>query len=130
MKGILFFDGSSRGNPGNAGIGVVIVREDKKVKKLSKSIGTATNNQAEYIALIEGLKLAKKLGINKLKVKGDSELIIKQVKGEYKVSDKKLKKLYEKVKEIEKDFEKIVYEWIPREKNLADKLAKNASGLS
>lgn len=126
MKAVLFFDGASLGNPGRRAIGVVL-KTPKKTYKFKKEIGKGTNNQAEYYALIAGMMLAKKLGVKELTVKGDSQLVIKQMVGEYKVHDEKLKKLYEKAKELEKSFRKVSYEWIPREKNKeADKLAEEA----
>ena len=124
MKGVMYFDGASKNNPGKAGIGVVIEREDGIKEEISKFIGIATNNQAEYSALIEGLKKAQKLGIKKLIVKGDSQLVIKQMKGEYKVKNPDLKILYLKAKQLEKKFESVSYEWIRRKENKrADYLA-------
>ena len=82
------FDGGSRGNPGPAGIGVVLSAEDgTPLVTLGKYIGSATNNVAEYIALILGLREAAKLGATKIHVRGDSELVIKQMRGEYRVKN-------------------------------------------
>ena len=122
-KAILYFDGASKGNPGPAGIGVVLLVGEKKYT-ISKNIGEKTNNQAEYTALIEGLKKAKELGIKELVVRGDSQLVIRQMKGVYKVKNENVKPLFEQAKELEKEFEKVAFEWVPREENKeADRLA-------
>ena len=82
----LNFDGGSRGNPGLAGIGIVLAADDSTpLVTLGKYIGSATNNAAEYMALIVGLREAAKLRHRKLIVRGDSELVIKQMRGEYRV---------------------------------------------
>src|SRR3954449_13141651 len=90
------FDGGSRGNPGPAGIGVVLRAADgTPVVTLGRFIGRATNNVAEYKALITGLQEAKKLGAKKILIRGDSELIIKQMRGEYRVKHPDLRPLYD-----------------------------------
>ena len=124
----LYSDGASRGNPGHSGIGVVIKDEDGKiVKKVSQYIGRGTNNVAEYIALIVGLEEAAKLGVKNLEVFLDSELLVKQIKGVYKVKSEHLKPLLFLVEYLNKSFSGIVYKHIPREKNKeADKLASEA----
>src|SRR3954468_2493851 len=92
----LEFDGGSRGNPGPAGIGVVIRAKDgTPLVTLGKFIGRATNNVAEYRALITAMEEALKLGAKKIQIRGDSELIIKQMRGEYRVKHPDLKPLYE-----------------------------------
>src|SRR5215468_4172198 len=92
----LQFDGGSRGNPGPAGIGVVIRAADKTtLVTLGRFIGIATNNVAEYRALITGLQEAKKLGAKRVVIRGDSELIVKQMRGEYRVKSPDLKDLYD-----------------------------------
>src|SRR5437667_8423035 len=92
----LEFDGGSRGNPGPAGIGVVLRAKDgTAIATLGKFIGRATNNAAEYRALIAALQEAKKLGAKKVVVRGDSELVIRQMRGEYRVKHPDLKPLYE-----------------------------------
>jgi ribonuclease HI len=122
------FDGGSRGNPGAAGIGVVLCAQDKTpLVTLGRYIGRATNNIAEYMALIVGLKEAGKLGATKLLVRGDSELIIKQMRGEYRVKNPALKDLYEQARVIAKGFEEIRFEHNLRQHNsLADRLANLA----
>ena len=126
MRATLYFDGASSGNPGRRAIGVVL-ETPTKTYRFKKEIGKGTSNQAEYYALIAGLMLAKKLGVKELTVKGDSQLVIKQMRGEYKVNDPTLRKLYEKAKELESSFKRVYYEWIPREENKeADRLAAEA----
>src|SRR5580698_9376777 len=93
------FDGGSRGNPGFAGVGVVLMAEDgTPLVTLGKFIGRATNNFAEYMALIIALQEAAKLGAKKLIIRGDSELVIKQMRGEYRVKNPGLKDLYDQAK--------------------------------
>ena len=124
----LYSDGASRGNPGHSGIGVVIKDENNKiVKKVSRYIGQGTNNVAEYIALIVGLEEAAKLGVKALEIFLDSELLVKQIKGVYKVKSEHLKPLVFLVKYLSNSFPEITYKYIPREKNKeADKLASEA----
>ncbi|MEW6103027.1 MAG: ribonuclease HI family protein [bacterium] len=101
---IIYIDGASSGNPGPAGIGVVIYEGTKKIDFISKSIGRATNNIAEYKSLIAGLFYAKKNGFKNIRVYSDSELIIKQIQGEYLVRNMDLKKLHKEAKELVKEF--------------------------
>src|SRR5437016_5897019 len=90
------FDGGSRGNPGPAGIGVVLRAQDgTPLVTLGRFIGRATNNVAEYRALIAGLEKAKELGAKKILVRGDSELIVRQMLGQYRVKSPDLKDLYD-----------------------------------
>jgi ribonuclease HI/pterin-4a-carbinolamine dehydratase len=123
-KAKLFTDGGSRGNPGPSAIGVVILdMEDNVVKKSSKYIGETTNNQAEYKALLEGLGLADESGIKELSVYMDSELIIKQINGFYKIKNPDLKPLFETVKDKALSFSRISFTHVPRAMNkLADEL--------
>jgi ribonuclease HI/pterin-4a-carbinolamine dehydratase len=120
----LFTDGGSRGNPGPAATGVVIMdMEDNVVKKSSNYLGLTTNNQAEYQALCEGLQLALSLGIKELSVYMDSELIIKQINGFYKIKNADLKPHYDKVQALVKEFTKITFTHVPRAINkLADEM--------
>jgi len=124
----LQFDGGSRGNPGPAGIGVVLRAQDgTPLVTLGKYIGRATNNVAEYKALITALEEAKKLGATKVVVRGDSELIVKQMRGEYRVKNPDLRVLYEQAMDLLAQFEKSKIEHNYREDNtLADKLANLA----
>src|ERR1700760_485724 len=92
----LEFDGGSRGNPGPAGIGVVVRAADgTPLVTLGRFIGRATNNVAEYRALITAMEEAKKLGAKKIIIRGDSELIIKQMRGEYRVKHPDMRELYD-----------------------------------
>ena len=117
----IYTDGASRGNPGLAGIGVYI----KPNIKHSKFLGVKTNNYAEYSAILEAYNLASE--DKELIFYIDSELAVKQLNGEYKVKNPELKKLYDKIKEKEKNHDKVTYKWVPREKNkIADQLANEA----
>jgi ribonuclease HI len=122
------FDGGSRGNPGPAGIGVVLRAKDgTPVVTLGRFIGRATNNVAEYRALITGLEEAKKLGAKKIIIRGDSELIVKQMRGEYRVKNADLRELYDEAQHIYHQFDEARLEHNLRDKNkLADKLANKA----
>jgi len=124
----LEFDGGSRGNPGPAGIGVVVRAEDRTpLVTLGRFIGRATNNVAEYRALITAMEEAKKLGAKKIIIRGDSELIIKQMKGEYRVKHPDMKMLYEEAQSLIAEFDEAKIEHNLRHKNeLADKLANLA----
>src|SRR4030043_835540 len=102
---ILYIDGASRGNPGRAGAGIWITnREREKISEVSQYLGHKTNNQAEYWALLLGLKKAKRLGGAFIHIYTDSELIERQVKGLYRVKDQNLKALHKTVIEQLKDF--------------------------
>ncbi|CAN5408503.1 hypothetical protein BH10PLA1_BH10PLA1_15630 [soil metagenome] len=124
----LEFDGGSRGNPGPAGIGVVVRAEDRTpLVTLGRFIGRATNNVAEYKALITAMEEAKKLGAKKIIIRGDSELIIKQMLGQYRVKHPDMKVLYEEAQSLISQFEHAKIEHNLRHKNeLADKLANLA----
>jgi ribonuclease HI len=124
----MFTDGASRGNPGEAGIGILIEDESGHIlKRLARYLGKATNNQAEYTALIDGLKAAAELGAEEVSVFADSELVVKQMKGEYKVKNADLQEKHGEAKRIAAGFKKIAYTYIPREKNReADALANEA----
>ena len=128
-KVFIYTDGASLGNPGRAGIGVIIYSSDKSlIKKVGKFIGTATNNVAEYVALIYGLQEALGLNVREVECFLDSELLVRQLKGVYKVRDSKLVLFYNQVKHLQSLFKKIDFHHIGREKNSqADKLAKEAA---
>lgn len=121
----IYCDGASRGNPGEAGIGYVIADADGVVlKEESDYLGQATNNVAEYTALIRALQDSLKLGLPRVKVCSDSELIVKQIKGEYKVKSPGLAPLYSQVVGLISRFEAFEIEHIPRAENKqADQLA-------
>ena len=124
----LEFDGGSRGNPGHAGIGIVLRAADgTPLITLGRYIGRATNNVAEYQALITALKEARKLGASKILIRGDSELIIKQMRGEYRVKHPDMKQLYDEAQSLLAEFDQTKIEHNLRGKNvLADKLANLA----
>jgi ribonuclease HI len=106
-------DGGARGNPGPGAIGVVIRKEGKILKTYSKKVGKVTNNIAEYLALIKALELALKHS-KEVTCILDSELIVKQLNGEYRVKNLKLKELFEKVKKLGKKFRKVNYKHVSR----------------
>ena len=124
----IYTDGGARGNPGPAGIGAVILDgAGKVIAEISESIGQATNNQAEYKALIAGLIKAKELGADELEVFLDSELVVKQLNRQYRVKDKGLAPLFAQAYNISLGFKKIVFKHVRREKNkLADRLVNRA----
>ncbi|TZE81872.1 ribonuclease HI family protein [Calorimonas adulescens] len=120
-------DGGSRGNPGKAGIGVVLERENGEKEEIYKYIGVTTNNIAEYTALKTALLRAIELGEKDVSVFMDSELVVKQIKGEYKVRNEGLKLIYDEVISLIKEFEHFSISHIMREENKeADKLANKA----
>src|SRR4030043_315484 len=125
---ILYIDGASRGNPGRAGSGIGITkREREKISGVSRYLGHKTNNEAEYWALLLGLREAKRLGGEALQIFTDSELVARQIKGVYRVKDLKLKALHKTVIENLKTFSSFEIESIPREENKeADRLANQA----
>ena len=124
----LQFDGGSRGNPGPAGIGVVVSASDgTPLVTLGRFIGRATNNVAEYRGLITAMEEALKLGAKRVVIRGDSELIIKQMRGEYRVKHPDMKPLYEQAQDLLAQFDAAKIEHNLRGKNaLADKLANLA----
>ena len=126
-KLIIFTDGGARGNPGPAGIGIVIKENDKNIKEYGKYIGETTNNQAEYKALISALETAREMGAEEVQVFMDSELIVKQIKGEYKVKHPGLAPLFLKLYNLKIGFKKFSVTHVRREKNKeADALVNKA----
>jgi ribonuclease HI len=124
----LYIDGASRGNPGPAGAGVWIIDGDgRKLLEMGRYLGHKTNNEAEYWALLLGLREAKKLGGKSVRIFTDSELIARQVRRIYRVKDANLKSLYDKVVQDLRGFLSYEIESIPREENReADRLANEA----
>jgi len=124
----IFFDGSSHGNPGPSGIGIIVFDESGRIlDKFSRFIGFGTNNEAEYRALIEALRKAMQLGAEKVELYSDSELVVNQIKGVYSIKDEKLKKLHLKCVELLKNFKEYEISYVPREFNAeADRLANEA----
>ncbi|GBE17785.1 14.7 kDa ribonuclease H-like protein [archaeon BMS3Abin16] len=127
---MIYTDGGARGNPGPAGIGVVITKPKGETLAEHKAfIGRATNNQAEYRALIKGLELAKDYGARKIVSVMDSELVVKQMKGEYRVRNKGLQPLYQKARALEQGFDSVTYRHVKRENDkiqIADRLVNEA----
>ncbi len=125
---IIYTDGASRGNPGEAGAGAIIYGEEGTViKKVKKYLGTTTNNVAEYMALIIALNEALKLKGEVLHLYSDSELMVRQIKGIYKVRDKKMQALWREVKKLLAQFIQYDIICIDRRKNReADELANLA----
>ena len=128
LEYLLQFDGCSKGNPGKAGSGAVIYKNKNEIWGKSLFIGDKnTNNEAEYMGLIIGLEEAINIGVKNLYVEGDSLLVIKQMKGLYKVKAENLYKLYEKAKKLEKQFTSVSYNHVYRDKNKrADELSNMA----
>ncbi|MFP8953949.1 ribonuclease HI [Natrialbaceae archaeon A-arb3/5] len=123
----VYFDGGARGNPGPAGIGWVIVTGDGIAAEGNDRIGRATNNQAEYEALIAALEAASEYGYDELHIRGDSELIVKQVRGEYDTNNPELREKRVTVHELLSAFDEWTLEHVPREINdRADRLANEA----
>jgi ribonuclease HI len=125
---VMYVDGASSGNPGPAGIGIVIIdRDGRQIGKVSSYIGRGTNNFAEYTALIRALRIAIYYKTKALKIRTDSELAVKQVMGEYKVSNKNIKPLYDEVVRLKKMINNCRIEHVTRNLNeKADYLAGKA----
>ena len=127
MELTIYTDGASRNNPGEAGAGAVIKQEGKDVAALARYLGTTTNNVAEYTAAIMGLEHAVHLGASRVKLFADSELLVRQLNGQYKVKNEGLKPLYHTVKELIAKIGRVEVQYIPREQNReADTLANKA----
>lgn len=127
-KLIIYTDGGARNNPGPAGIGAVLYDENKKIiAEISEYIGEATNNQAEYKALLAAIKKAKELGAEEVEFFLDSELVVKQLNREYRVKDKDLAPLFVRIYNLTLGFKKVIFKHIRREFNKeADRLVNLA----
>jgi len=128
MKLKIFFDGSSHGNPGPSGIGIIVYDEDfREVNRFSEYVGVRTNNEAEYLALKKSLEIALKLSADEVELYSDSELLVRQMNREYHVRDEKLSRLYREIQDLTKNIKvKVIH--ISREENReADKLANEAA---
>lgn len=127
MKAILFTDGGARGNPGPAAIGVILRVEGGEPVAISETIGEATNNVAEYRALLRGLEEAKKIGVTELDCRLDSELVVRQLNREYKVRDRVLAALFVRVWNAAQAFRSVTFTAVPRSANrAADRLVNGA----
>jgi ribonuclease HI len=128
VKAKLFTDGGSRGNPGPAAYGFVLEAADGTVLDArGEAIGVATNNVAEYSALIAGLERARLLGVTEIEVVSDSELLVKQMRGEYKVKNAALREFSLDAARLARAIGKVTYTAVRREHNeLADRLVNEA----
>ena len=127
-KVIIHTDGVSKNNPGQAAIGATIKDErGQLIASVSRRIGWATNNQAEYRAIIAALEKAIDLGARQVELNSDSELVVRQINGQYRVKKAALKPLYQQIKELQGRLEGFTIRSIPRQQNKeADKLANRA----
>lgn len=121
-------DGGARGNPGPAAIGIVVRDGDGGVlREVGETIGKATNNVAEYKALLRGIELASELGGTELELRGDSELVVRQVEGRYKVKNAGMKPLYQQVMQALRELDSWSISHVRREQNAdADRLVNEA----
>ena len=128
MKARLYTDGGSRGNPGPAAYGYVLEAEDgTELASEGKAIGEGTNNVAEYSALLAGLARAHRFGVKELEVVSDSELLVKQMRGEYKVKNRDLRELSAEAGRLGRKVGKVKYKAVRREHNSrADELVNEA----
>ncbi len=127
---IIFTDGAARNNPGPASIGAIIRdTEGNSINSISQPIGHTTNNQAEYRAVIAALEYALRSGISQVSMYSDSELIVNQINGQYRVKEATLKPLYQRVKHLQLQLESFKITHVPREQNEeANRLANMALG--
>lgn len=127
-KALIYTDGGAEPNPGPGGIGVVIQdRKGETVTTISRSVGRVTNNQAEYMAVIAALEKALSLGFDEVEMRADSELVVRQINGRYKVKNANLKPLYQKVVELKNRLKSFTITHVPRNLNReADRLAGEA----
>jgi len=128
VKARLYTDGGSRGKPGPAAFGYVLEVSDGTVLAANgEAIGVATNNVAEYQALVAGMARAEEAGVDELEVVSDSELLVKQMRGEYKVKNATLRELWEEAQSLSRRLGRVSYEAVRREQNeLADRLVNEA----
>lgn len=123
----IYIDGAAKGNPGPAGIGAIICQGNSVIKNISQFIGEASNNVAEYTALIYGLQAALILKAREVRINTDSELMAKQLNCEYKVKNQTLRPLFAQVQHLLSGFKNFEIRYIPRKENKgADKLATSA----
>jgi ribonuclease HI/probable phosphoglycerate mutase len=128
---LAYCDGASRGNPGPAAIGAVIFEpEGREAYRISRRLGVATNNEAEYRAAIAALEGALGLGARRIELRMDSELVVRQLSGRYRVRNPRLKKYHSRMLALRQQFDEVVFRHVPREENrLADSLANQALDL-
>jgi probable phosphoglycerate mutase len=128
MRVVLYTDGGSRGNPGPAAFGFVLEADDGTILAAEgEPIGEATNNVAEYRGLVAGLSRAYELGVPEIEVRSDSELLVKQMRGEYRVKNPALRTLSLEAAQLARTIGRVEYVHVPRERNeLADRLVNEA----
>jgi ribonuclease HI len=127
MELTIYTDGASRNNPGEAGAGIFIMRDGRPLERIARYLGITTNNIAEYQAAIIGLEHCVKLGASMVRMHADSELMVKQLNGQYKVKNEGLRPLYQRAKELIAKIGRVEVKYIPREQNKeADALANQA----
>jgi ribonuclease HI len=128
---LLYCDGGARGNPGPAAIGAVVLdpatEPPATLATVSRRIGIATNNVAEYGALIAGLEAASGFPAREMHVRADSQLMIRQLEGRYKVKDAKLRPLYQRARELLSKYERVDLQHVPREENIVADALVNAA---
>jgi len=125
FKLIAFTDGASRGNPGKAACAAILLDEkNEELLRRSKGLGVTTNNVAEYEGVLLALDLARTLGASDVDVRLDSELVVRQLNGDYKVKHPALKPLFERTREAVTDFDRVTFSHVPRDEN------KEADGLA
>lgn len=125
---VIYVDGASRGNPGSAGIGISLQDPSgSELATVSRPLGRTTNNRAEYTALVEALKLAQEKEFEAVEIRADSQLMVRQMTGQYKIRDEILKGFWTEAQALSKGFSSFVIEHIPRDENgRADELANQA----
>jgi ribonuclease HI len=130
MKLLINTDGLSKNNPGPAAIGAILKdTRGKAVATISQALGIASNNEAEYRAIIAALEKALKLGAKQIELRSDSELVVNQLNGRYKIKSTVLRPLYLQTAQLLGQFEKVAILYVPREQNTeADRLANEALG--
>jgi ribonuclease HI len=130
-KVTLFCDGASRGNPGPGSFGFVVLAGEKVLAEGRACLGVVTNNVAEYQALLHGLKKCAELKATEVTVKSDSQLLVRQMLGQYKVKAPQIKVLFEQARTLVRQFQKVHFVHVPREENShADALANEALDLA
>jgi ribonuclease HI len=128
---LVYSDGGSRGNPGPAAIGAVVLDPSTdpptRLAVVSERIGVATNNVAEYRAVVAGLEAAREFGARRIRVRADSQLLVRQLEGRYRVKQEHLRPFFERARELLSEYEVAVLEHVPREANVdADALVNAA----
>ncbi len=124
----VYIDGAARGNPGPAAIGVVVLtRQGRRVASFGEAIGEATNNFAEYTALVHALRLLSAYEVDRLRIYADSELVVRQIQGTYRVKERSLRSLHSQVRSMLERYRDWSIQHVPREENReADRLANRA----